>query len=319
MSDITGIEHIASDNDEVVFEPSKKFLQAVYDTSPDLIFIYGKDKKLIDTNRNAEIQLQYSKSELLEFEQSQYLVRSKSKPKVAERKDIKEWCAIRKDGSQVTVELRAAKLPASIFINGYEACMIVTARDISERKVWEEKLLRLAHHDAVTGLVNRTLLEDRGRQAIHRAKRHQQAVALLYIDLDRFKTVNDNLGHHIGDKLLRAVSARVKAVLRDGDTFGRLSGDEFLVIAEEVSCRKDTETIADKILKTVCQPFGIEKHRLDISASIGISMYPAHGDDFPTLLRNADSAMYSAKELGRNRAKYFIEHALPKTPDDEQP
>ncbi|TCS43927.1 PAS domain S-box-containing protein/diguanylate cyclase (GGDEF)-like protein [Reinekea marinisedimentorum] len=291
--------------EDIRFELSKKFLQAVYDTSPDMILVYNKDQRLIDANQNASTQLQYSKSELTELACTQIFCPQESS--LESQPDYPEWKAIRKDGSQLCVEINTAKLPEGIFINGFEADKILTARDITDRKVYEGKLLRMAHYDRLTGLVNRTLLEDRGRQAVLRARRHQQSLAFLYIDLDHFKAVNDTHGHQIGDKLLRAATARIQSGLRDNDTFGRLSGDEFLVVAEEIHSLSDARKIAEKVLRATNQTFGIDKQRISISASVGIALFPKHGDDFTTLLRHADSAMYNAKQLGRNRMMHFVE------------
>lgn len=293
-----------TDHEKVRFELSRKFLQAVYDTSPDMILVYNKDQQLIDANQNAITQLQYSKAELARLACKKIFCPHESSPE--NPPDYQEWKAIRRDGSMISVEINTARLPEGIFINGFEADKILTARDVSERKVYEDKLRRMAHYDRLTGQVNRNLLEDRGRQAILRARRHQQMLAFLYIDLDHFKAVNDTHGHHIGDNLLRAATARIQTNLRDNDTLGRLSGDEFLIVAEEICNLADAEKIAEKVLLATQENFSIDKQRISISASIGIALFPDHGDDFNTLLQHADSAMYNAKQQGRNRMMHFV-------------
>jgi diguanylate cyclase (GGDEF)-like protein/PAS domain S-box-containing protein len=293
-----------ANSDLIRFELSKKFLQAVYDTSPDMILVFNKDDQLIDANQNAINQLQYSKAELSELCRDQLFCLNDSLTECIPA--YEEWHAIRKDGSELQVEINIAKLPEGIFINGLEANTVLTARDITDRKLYEDKRFKLAYYDRLTGLVNRTLLEDRGQQAVLRAKRYDQMLAFLYIDLDNFKQTNDVHGHHIGDRLLRAATARIQTVLLENDTFGRLGGDKFLIIVEEVHGLRDAQEVAGKILNAASQTFGIDRQRINISASIGISLFPEHSSDYITLLRQADSAMYNAKQLGRNRMMHFV-------------
>lgn len=186
--------------------------------------------------------------------------------------------------------------------------------DISERKAAEAKIEFLAHHDALTGLPNRVLLRDRLEQALAHAERSHSHVALLFLDLDRFKTINDSLGHSVGDKLLSAATGRIAACTRDTDTISRLGGDEFVVVLTELRDAELAVAIAQKIINSMDNPFDIEGHRLTTSFSIGISLYPEDGRDFDTLLKKADTAMYHAKDTGRNIYRFFTEqmnvHAL---------
>ena len=179
--------------------------------------------------------------------------------------------------------------------------------DISERKEHEERVRHLAHHDFLTDLPNRMLLNDRLAQSIARAQRAGKQLAIMFLDLDRFKNVNDSLGHSVGDELLREVGRRLKACVRASDTVSRLGGDEFVVLIPEVSDLADVAVAAQKILDTVGRPYSIGGHELVSTPSVGVSVYPSDGQDVETLLRNADAAMYHAKELGRNNYQFFTQ------------
>lgn len=169
----------------------------------------------------------------------------------------------------------------------------------------EEKLDFLAHHDPLTALPNRTLLADRLHQGIRRARRREGVMAVLFIDLDRFKVVNDSLGHAIGDELLRAAALRMAGQLRATDTLARVGGDEFVVLLEDADCARRAQTVAGKLLEVLEQPFFIRQQELFVTASIGISLYPSDGEDADALLRHADLAMYRAKSLGRNGVEFY--------------
>ena len=169
-----------------------------------------------------------------------------------------------------------------------------------ERLHHEKQLTYLASHDALTALPNRNLLQDRLSQVIAHAQRAGQLMAVLFLDLDRFKTINDSLGHDTGDQVLTAVSSRLSACVRDGDTIARLGGDEFIILLNNLSREEDAATIASKIIGCFQQPVEVNGHELYITASIGISLYPQDGTDGNPLLKNADTAMYRAKDSGRN-------------------
>lgn len=172
-----------------------------------------------------------------------------------------------------------------------------------ERKQAELRLQYVARHDQLTGLPNRQLFQDRVDTALARARRDHGRLALLYVDLDRFKQVNDTVGHVTGDLLLHEVGQRIRRCVREADTVGRIGGDEFLVlVVDVVDGLRDAALVADKIRASLEQPFDVDGHRLQISSSIGIAAYPEHGDEFERLVRHADSAMYLAKQQGGNRA-----------------
>jgi diguanylate cyclase (GGDEF)-like protein/PAS domain S-box-containing protein len=177
--------------------------------------------------------------------------------------------------------------------------------DISDKKATEAQLEVLAHHDPLTNLPNRILLKDRVIQALAFAAREELRVALMFLDLDHFKGVNDTLGHVVGDKLLQAVVARLQDCVRETDTVSRQGGDEFLIALTALHGTEAVTSVSEKILQVMAQPFNIENHTLACTFSIGIALYPEDGNDFDTLLLKADTAMYHAKDAGRNTARFF--------------
>ncbi len=182
-----------------------------------------------------------------------------------------------------------------------------TARDISERKQAQEVINFQAYHDLLTHLPNRALLKDRLNLAITQARRNKRKLGAMFLDLDRFKLVNDTLGHSMGDRLLKAVANRLQSCLRSGDTLSRFGGDEFTLLLPEVRTRDDVVVIAEKILDRLNQPFVIDGHELFVGASIGIAMYPEAGDSGEELIQNADIAMYHVKGRGKNGYQFFSE------------
>jgi diguanylate cyclase (GGDEF)-like protein/PAS domain S-box-containing protein len=182
---------------------------------------------------------------------------------------------------------------------------IASFTDISERKAAEERIERLAHHDTLTGLFNRFNLENRLGQALLTARRTDGPLAVMFIDMDRFKLINDTLGHHVGDHLLVQVAARLKASVRESDIVARLGGDEFVVVLTGMESALDAMPVASKILHALGQPYEVDGHVLYSSPSIGVSVYPGDGTDAETLMKNADTAMYHAKEQGRNNVQFF--------------
>ena len=169
----------------------------------------------------------------------------------------------------------------------------------------ERRLAELAQYDALTGLANRTLFQDRLSQAIARAHRTEQPVALLFLDLDRFKEINDSLGHEAGDRVLKETSARLREHLREGDSVARLGGDEFTVILDSVKDAEEVRAVAQKLMRALAEPIAFEGHDLFVTLSIGIALYPRDGEDADTLVRHADTAMYQAKGEGRDAFQFY--------------
>lgn len=182
---------------------------------------------------------------------------------------------------------------------------VAIARDITERKQAEQRLVYLAQYDALTGLPTRALFHDRATQALARAHREEKLVAIMYLDLDHFKAINDGMGHHVGDELLKAVARRITSCLRDVDTVSRLGGDEFTVILESIPHIDNATIVAEKIIDVMQEPFRVDGHDVHITVSIGITLYPMDDKDLASLLKDADQAMYRAKQAGRNNCQLY--------------
>jgi diguanylate cyclase (GGDEF)-like protein len=181
--------------------------------------------------------------------------------------------------------------------------------DITAQKEIAARIEYLAQHDTLTGLPNRSLFYDRLRQALAQAKRNAQMSALMFIDLDRFKRVNDTLGHHVGDLLLQSVAQRIKDCVRESDTVARLAGDEFTVLLPQVEKHQDAAAVAEKIVAALTEPFQLDGHEVHSGGSIGIAIYPEDASDSEALIKCADTAMYIAKEKGRNTFWFFHQSA----------
>ncbi|MBF0320598.1 MAG: sensor domain-containing diguanylate cyclase [Nitrospirae bacterium] len=184
--------------------------------------------------------------------------------------------------------------------DGMFAGFIGSCVGISERKEAEEQLQHIAHFDLLTDLPNRFLFFDRINQAIEQAKRYNHKVALLFLDLNRFKSVNDTLGHHAGDALLKETAKRLSSCVRHADTVARMGGDEFNIILSRVNERQDVQSVAGKIIDALAVPFYIDTIKCSIGVSIGISMFPVDSSDADTLIQKADKAMYKAKSSGES-------------------
>ena len=208
----------------------------------------------------------------------------------------------RKDGSVIWVEWHNSALRDE---SGRVISILSLAQDVSSRIQAEERLQFMATHDGLTALPNTVLLNDRLEAALARAHRSHRRVAVMFLDLDHFKDVNDTLGHRVGDLLLKDVARRIRAGLRQSDVLARISGDEFVVVLEDLPDEGSPERVAHKILEEVRRPFQVEGHEIHVSGSLGLALYPEDGNDAETLLKNADAAMYHAKELGRNAFRMF--------------
>ncbi len=209
---------------------------------------------------------------------------------------------LRKDGRRIDVSVTISPFrDAGGRIVGFSAI----ARDVTERKRAEEQVRHLAFHDNLTSLPNRMLFQDRLQLAVAQAHRVEQKLAVLFLDLDRFKTINDSLGHSAGDDLLRAVAERLTGCIREGDTVARLGGDEFIVLLPAIATEADGYKVGRKILEAVRRPFRIEDRELLITTSAGVAVYPTDGLDAQTLVSNADCAMYRVKASGRDGCQLF--------------
>lgn len=190
--------------------------------------------------------------------------------------------------------------------NGNFAGYIALCHDITEYKILEERIHNLAYHDSLTALPNRLLFNDRLNQALALAKRNKWHIAVMSIDIDRFKSINVNLGYDIGDLVLKTIANRLKECMRESDTVARLGGDEFIVVLTYIKERDEAAFAAHRILKWLAKVFIARDQEFSITVSIGISVYPADGEDIKTLLRNSDAAMYFAKEQGGDRYEFYV-------------
>ncbi len=209
---------------------------------------------------------------------------------------------IRRDGTEAAIEDSAAPIHDR---RGHVTGAVMVFRDVSMARALSLKMAHLARHDSLTDLPNRVLLNDRLTQALALARRHQKRLALLFLDLDRFKGINDSLGHAIGDRLLQSVAERLLACVRSSDTVSRQGGDEFVILLSEVTQPADAAVTAEKILLALSMPHRIDQQDLHLAASIGVVTYPDDGTDVKTLLKHADLAMYRAKDGGRNTYRFF--------------
>ncbi len=209
---------------------------------------------------------------------------------------------VRRDGQELHIDDSAAPIHD---VGGEFAGMVVVFHDVSESRAMTQKMSHLAEHDVLTCLPNRALLTDRLEHGIAIAHRHSRQMAVLFIDLDHFKHINDSLGHLVGDRVLKAVAERILPCIRHSDTVSRYGGDEFVVLLSEITRAEDAAVIAEKIRLTVMEPYSVDCHYLHLTTSIGVSVYPNDGKDAASLLQYADIAMYHAKEKSRNNSQFF--------------
>jgi diguanylate cyclase (GGDEF)-like protein/PAS domain S-box-containing protein len=299
----------------------------IVNSSPDLVYMLDRDGRFTFLNDRVEALLGMGREELLgrhftEIIEPDYLEEARNL--FAERRtgrratqnvELRLKCRRQpgglraSQGLSVWVELTAQGIyvdPNERVLEGFLGTY-GTARNINERKQAQEVINFQAYHDLLTHLPNRALLKDRLALAIAQANRSQRRLAVMFLDLDRFKVVNDTLGHSMGDRLLKAVADRLQSCLRGGDTLSRFGGDEFMLLLPEVRTRDDVAVIANKILQQLHAPFVIDGHDLFLGASIGIAMYPEAGTNEETLIQNADIAMYHVKGRSKNGFQFFSE------------
>ena len=266
---------------------------------------------LIFFNDSTCLLLGYSQEELLGMNDQQYTNKETSKKvfqtfnkvyNTGEPTKGFDWQIIRKDGTKRYIEASVSlQKDSSDKPMGFRGIV----RDVTERKQIEQQLNHMATHDVLTGLPNRMLFIDRLEVALAQSKRNRHKLAVMMLDLDNFKNVNDTLGHMVGDQLLKEVGYRLSGLVRQSDTVARLGGDEFIILLSDIERREDSVGIAEIVLKAFQQPFVFGNHKITSSTSIGIAVYPDDGEDIDALLKNSDMAMYSVKTQGRNNYKFF--------------
>jgi len=292
-------------------QAEEKF-QSLLKSAPDAIVIIEPNGDICLDNLQVEQLFGYSSTELLGkpiglLVPDQCLQTQESNPGTfSTEQDYRpgprdrELYGVHRDGTEFPIEISLAPIKTNAGL-----LTTIVIRDITERKQAEARLVQQANFDTLTGLPNRLLAADRLSQALAHAHRKGLSVAVMFLDIDRFKNVNDTLGHSVGDRLLTEVASRLRKGVKEDDTVARLGGDEFLIILPELNTLASAEIVAERILEQLSRPFGLEDRELFTSASIGITGYPEDSDDPGMLLRNADSAMYQAKDAGRNTFRFF--------------
>lgn len=307
-------------------EKSEKLHRFMIESSPDIIFIVDEEGHFAFANDRAEELLGYKKNELIGRHYSSIVAEESLKKAefcFTERRsgdratqDAEIWlkCKPGNKNQQLEQNKLAIELKVlGVYEHGDEASSnslqdsakglsgtYVVARDITKRLASEKLIYYQAYHDLLTGLANRALFFDRLNIAISNARRKEGQLTVMFLDLDRFKVVNDTLGHSVGDKLLKQVAKRLKSTLREGDTLARFGGDEFVVLLPGVESEEIAQKVADKIIDFIKQPFMVDGHELFLTASIGVSMFPKDGDTAEALIKNSDIAMYYTKDLGKD-------------------
>lgn len=299
---------------------SEQLHRFIVNKSPDLIYMLDAKGYFQFINDRVEALLGYTKEELLDRHFNSLLVDSKVTSKVIfnkyfekERMVTQEVQFMRKPDlvignlDPITVELTTMGVYYRDVANGQNVLLGTygVARDIGRRKKAEALISHQAYHDQLTGLPNRTLFNDRLALAIKQARRNKGKLAVFFIDLDRFKTINDTLGHALGDLALQAVARRIENCIRQGDTLSRLGGDEFVLLMPQLKLNMDAAVFAENINEILLEPFCLGQHEVFITSSIGIAVYPDHGEDTDTLVNHADMAMYEIKARGRNSIGFY--------------
>jgi len=308
---------------------SEKLHRYIVNKSPDIVYILDSQGRFTFINKRVESLLGYKMKEVIgkhyseivhedDLEKAQFKFNER---RTGQRASINIELKLKCKNKDQTRNFDNRLLPIEInsvgvystkdskgsnkFIGTYGI-----ARDITDRIEAEEIIRFQAYHDMLTRLPNRTLLKDRLNQAITHARRNMTNLSVMFLDLDRFKLINDTLGHIVGDHLLQAVAMRLRHCLREGDTLARIGGDEFTLLLPEVESREDAEVIARKIIKSLKMPFKIDSHELFVSTSIGISHYPEDGETMESLIKHADIAMYSVKGSGKNGFQCYNDSML---------
>lgn len=305
-------------------ERSEKLHRFMIESSPDMIFIVDKNGFFAFVNDRAEEILGYRKDELLDeyftsivdpqyYDKAEHCFREKREGARA-MENIGIWLNCKKGTHLELGKNKIAIELTSLGVYEYDESAsehkqfsgtYVVARDITERLEAEKLIHYQAYHDLLTGLPNRVLFMDRLENAIRRARREKEGLAIMFFDLDRFKIVNDSLGHSVGDELLKQVSRRLKIALRESDTLARFGGDEFIVLLSDITSAEVAQKIGEKVHSAVNEPFQIDDQEIFITASIGISLYPQDGEDAEALIKNSDTAMYHTKERGKNAYSFY--------------
>jgi diguanylate cyclase (GGDEF)-like protein/PAS domain S-box-containing protein len=300
-------------------EQSERLHRYLVDHSPDIIYTVDEEGRFHFLNPMVAVMLGYERGELIGHHYSDVVHEEDAERarfafgerRTGERASRNVELRLKRKNSPADVQLTVALSATGVYAEepGSRGRRFLgtygVARDISERKRAEERISFQAYHDQLTHLPNRVLFLDRLGVALVSARRNRQLVGLLFIDLDRFKLVNDTLGHAEGDELLKGVAARLQACLRRSDTLARMGGDEFTILLPELTQPEDATVIAEKVIEELRRPLNVAGHEIRATASIGVALYPADGEDPDTLIKHADIAMYHVKAAGKNSYAFF--------------
>ena len=280
-------------------EASLRMAATVFDVVNEAVLVTSRDNRIVAVNPSFSTITGYAAGEVIGRDPR--ILSDGLKPEL--EKDL--WRTLvrtgRWQGELVYRHKSGSPYVCSVSINsvrddaGHVTSFVSVFSDITERKENERRIYHLAHYDSTTGLPNRTLFSDRLRQSVLAARRYQAGLVLMFIDLDKFKPVNDSFGHDVGDMLLREIAERIRECIRESDTAARIGGDEFVVLLPGVESEPAVVNIAAKILQEIEQPFQYEGYDIRVSASIGFALYPEHAEDAQQLMKHADYAMYQAK------------------------
>jgi diguanylate cyclase (GGDEF)-like protein/PAS domain S-box-containing protein len=304
--------------EERLLESERRFRQ-LFEQSVEALFLHDEEGRLVDCNREAYRSLGYRREELLELHLSDFVVDLIPPSERETRRDTPWKRALggtrtevsfhenrhrRKDGTTFPVEVGIGSIE-----HGGRRLILASCRDITERKALEEALAHRASHDSLTGLPNGTVFRERLAQALSRSSRRGDRVAVMFLDLDDFKNVNDSLGHHMGDRLLVAVAERLRSCVRTEDTVARLHGDEFVVLLEDLTREDETLRVAERILKAMRRTFVLGGQEIHVTPSLGVALSPADGEarSGRDLVEDADEAMYRVKRAGGDGFHLFGE------------
>jgi len=288
---------------QVIFK--ENMLKAVFEATPDLFFLIQEDGTIVDYHAGDKRNLLISQKNMVGKNISVFLPRKVVKDFRSHFVKVIEQGCVSSFEYELSLPKGLTQFEARIIYLQADRKFVVIVRDITEQHKAAEVIRKHAYFDSLTSLPNRFLSLDRLSQMLKEAKRIADNIAVLFLDLDDFKKVNDSLGHEVGDKLLVEAANRLKLAVRESDTVGRLGGDEFIVLAQALSSSHGAIDIAENLLRIFREPFKIDGRELVLTVSIGIAIYPENGGSASDLLRNADTAMYQAKALGRNAYSFF--------------
>lgn len=304
---VEGCDNLLKDK---LLRSEKKFF-TMFQLSPvGMAIVDGETGEFLEVNDALLISTGYTRHEFVNLSYWDITPKEYEEQEQQQIKDLEDIGSfgpnqkeyIRKDGTKYPISISGVALTDA---DG-KRIVLGIIEDISEQKAYEKELKRLALYDSLTYLPNRRLLSEKLAQSIAQCKREKKILAILMLDLDKFKPVNDSFGHIVGDQLLIEIAQRITAVVhRNTDTVARIGGDEFVIVLPFITQKQDAIQIAEKICNVLVNPFFIDKHEITISSSIGIAIFPEHGEDEKTLMTHADLAMYQVKNESRNSFKLF--------------